>query len=84
MKEVLTIDGKVNEDIIAKTTKCSKSFACLNGSDHKCCTIKDCINQKVHFLDVKDKIICSYVVYFGNDQICTCPVRKEIYNENKI
>lgn len=84
MKEADTDKLIINESTIAKATKCSKFFGCLNGNGHKCCEVKDCINNKVYFLNVKKKIICSYVVNFGNEQICTCPIRKELYNKLKI
>lgn len=70
---------KIDQDIIDKATKCDKEFACLKESCHPSCKVSDCINYKVHFIEKLDRH-CPYFVHFGFSTVCTCPVRKEIFN----
>jgi hypothetical protein len=67
--------------IIAETLFCRKNFECLNNSTIVYCTVENCINKKVHFIDSNDNLSCRYKLAFGYSYICNCPVRKEIYNK---
>ena len=74
---------KISEEIIQQTTKCDRDFACLKPDDKPSCSIKDCVSQKVHFV-AKHNRYCRYSFRFGNEIICSCPVRKELYNRFKV
>ena len=74
---------KVDDDIIQQTTKCGKNFSCLSG-EKPICSVELCIDNKIHFIKCVSNKSCSYRVPFGYSDVCTCPVRKELYNRYKI
>jgi len=74
---------EVSQAIIQQTIQCDKDFACLKPGNHPGCSIKECINDQVHFV-AKHSRYCPYGLSFGNEVICSCPVRKELYNRYKI
>jgi len=71
------IDKKITD-----STECEKSFECLANQENLC-KVKLCIAGEVHFLKCDDNV-CKFKAYFGNESLCTCPVRKEIYNRYKV
>jgi hypothetical protein len=75
---------EIDNDIKGLATLCKSNLACLESDCHTICIVKDCINGKVHFIECKDQNFCTYKKSFGHNHICTCPVRKEIYNKYKI
>jgi len=74
----------VPADIKAKTTKCDKCFDCLLNEQHVYCKVKACVDGAVHFIECRDNEPCSYKMAFGRGYLCTCPIRKYIYNTYKI
>jgi len=75
---------KINEDIIKQTTKCKKNLSCLSGDTTGLCEVEACINEKIHFLKCTYSNLCGYQIPFGYSSVCSCPVRKELYNRYKI
>jgi hypothetical protein len=73
---------KVEDNIIQQTTKCGKNFSCLAGETP--CSVEHCIDNKLHFIKCVSNKLCNYRVPFGYSDVCTCPVRKELYNSYKI
>ena len=68
---------KIDKKII-DSTECEKSFKCLKNQKNLC-KVKLCIADKAHFLKCDDKK-CKFKSFSGNETLCTCPVRQEIYN----
>jgi hypothetical protein len=77
------MDIKVDDNIIEQTTKCRKNFSCLSG-ETPIYSVESNINNKIHFIKCVNNKSCSYILSFGYSFICTCPVRKELYNRYKI
>ncbi len=75
---------QISEDTIKKTTKCQKSFSCLSGERKDLCEVESCVNDEIHFLKCMYNSLCRYRVPFGYSSVCTCPVRKELYNRYRI
>jgi hypothetical protein len=75
------VHKKIDKKII-DATECEKSFECLTNQANLC-KVKLCLAGEVHFLRCDDKK-CKFKAYFGKEPLCTCPVRKEIYNRDKI
>lgn len=71
---------KVDESTVNKTIGCRKNFNCLKNDVQVCCKVENCVNKKVHFVTRVNNTNCSYNISFGNSSICTCAVRKEIFN----
>jgi hypothetical protein len=74
---------EINKELIKETTKCQKSFDCLNNDKHIFSKVENCVNNKIHFVKCSD-YSCSYLVSFGNSYVCSCPIRKEIFNKYNI
>ena len=72
---------EIDPDIIKSATQCDRNLECLIKEDQPSCKITECVNNKVHFLEELCRP-CTYFIRYGFDSfICTCPVRKEIYNK---
>ena len=77
------MDIQINEDILKKTISCEKNFSCL--SDQKdLCEMKSQIVRVVYFIKHPKNKRCSYSLSFGNDYICNCPTRQEIYKRYRV
>ena len=63
--------------------RCKKKFACLKDQS-TCCKVDDCINDSVLFVKSTYDAPCPYQQLFGNEFICNCPVRKELYDRHRI
>ncbi len=74
---------EISQEIFRQTLECDRDIECLVPGNQPSCSIKDCVNQKVHFI-AKHNRHCPYHLHFGNEIICTCPVRKELYNRYKV
>ncbi len=75
---------EIDKEIIEKTVNCRSDFSCLKNVKHTCCEVISCISEKVHFVDFTCTNYCSYLLNYGDSQICTCPARKDIYNKYKV
>jgi hypothetical protein len=79
------MEMKVNKDTVSRTVRCAENFSCLEGSKECLCPVHDCSNGNVHFIHPSLKAKgCSYRLDFGYTYICSCPVRKEMYNTYRI
>ncbi len=72
-------DIEINENILKATTKCKHGFSCLSGKKDVC-KVELSVDNKIHFIVCLDNLPCSYRIPFGYSYVCTCPVRKELYN----
>lgn len=72
---------EIDEKIVTKAKACIKNFDCLNNDMHIYCKVEYCCNNKVHFIKCLDNQYCSFQKSFGFAFMCTCPLRKEIYNK---
>lgn len=71
---------KVDEATVNKTIGCRKNFECLKNDTQVCCKVENCVSKKVHFVTRFNNFNCNYKISFGSSSICTCAVRKEIFN----
>ena len=69
----------IPQDIIQKSTKCSKNVRCLSDVSHDLCQAICSMNKDVLFVKCVEGKDCSYFEPHDKIQLCTCPVRKEIY-----
>jgi hypothetical protein len=67
----------VSEATRQKTDKCWRGFVCLSG-DGTLCPVTNCVSDLV-FVQRTTQAYCPYDVTFGFSHICSCPVRREIY-----
>ena len=73
----------ISNKILALATECEKKFSCL-GSECDFCKVALCVENEVLFIKCKDRAPCPYKESFAYSFICTCPVRKELYDKYKI
>ena len=76
-------DLKVDDDVIKNTNRCKKDHSCLSDLTDLC-KVEMCIADKIHFIKCMNERACNYRITFGYSFVCTCPVRKELYNKYKI
>lgn len=74
----------INDVTQEVTTDCEKGFSCLNGDGKDMCKVKSCVNRQRVLIICPNDNFCYYKKSYGNDNCCTCPVRKEIFNTYKI
>ena len=75
---------KVGEETIAKTTKCHDNFRCLGGEPTYLCPVSNRVSNGVLFVECKEGTLCNYQVPFGYTNVCSCPVRIELYDRYRI
>ena len=63
------------------TRDCSTDFACLNSKSKPVCKIEHCVDGEVHFIACNGKQHCRYARHFGFSFFCSCPTRKELFND---
>jgi hypothetical protein len=71
----------ISDEIKQLTVDCKKGFPCLEGIKENLCKVEHCVNGATHFIRRLNKKSCSYQTSFGNAFICSCPIRKELYNK---
>jgi hypothetical protein len=74
---------QVGDKLQEMTTRCEKGFSCLDGDPSCLCAVTDCVMGDVVFVEFK-KDYCRYSVSYGNERICTCPIRKALYNQYRV
>ncbi|KPK02637.1 MAG: hypothetical protein AMK71_01545 [Nitrospira bacterium SG8_35_4] len=77
---------KVSETAIGRTKECSSNFYCLNNTTQPRCADDMPLCSVDYYIGKTDLIVkssnnegCSYKSNFGLRNVCTCPVRHEIY-----
>ena len=69
---------EVSEETRQETDKCWRGFACLSGDEDVICRVRDRVSDVI-FVEKTKQTYCPYDVTFGYSHICSCPVRREIY-----
>lgn len=75
---------EIDPKVIQSATKCPSNFSCLSNQNHALCIVKECVNEKIYFLECPKDNLCNYKISFGKFDTCSCPVRQEIYNQFKV
>ena len=69
----------VQPEIVYKT-RCDMHYACLSGNT--VCKVEPFIDRDVQLLRCKDERSCSFKKKYQGRVICTCPVKKALFNRN--
>lgn len=75
---------EIDKQIINEASKCNKDCVCISSQSSPYCSIKDCVVGEIHFINCLEANFCPYKIPFGEGIVCSCPVRKEIYNKYKV
>lgn len=68
----------LEEKIDTKADKCLFDNACEKCDTYELCIVKECINDQIVFIE-KNIRYCGYHLKFGNESVCACPKRRDIY-----
>ena len=71
---------EIDEATIGAATECEKSLACLHCEDHVYCSVEQCLMHRAHYVKCLHDEPCAYKSHLEGFPICTCPVRKKIFN----
>lgn len=71
---------EIGEAVIQAATECEKALACLQCEEQVYCAVEQCLMHRVHYVKCLHDETCVYQSSLENFPICTCPVRKEIFN----
>ena len=69
---------EVSEEIRQRTDKCWRGFACLSGMKDGICAVREQVGDVI-FVEKIKQAYCPYDVTFGYSHICSCPVRRELF-----
>ena len=79
---------EIDNEILQRTTKCGKNFACLNNDKHILCPLEDSLSNEYFIIRCLNDDECPYqmsFLYFDymsqESDLCTCPTRIEIYKK---
>jgi hypothetical protein len=75
---------KIDEKILQRTTSRNHDFRCLSGDKQCLCEVKGSIGADMKDIKPNPEIECKYHPSFGNNNLCLCPTRAEIYNRYRI
>jgi len=75
---------EIDKETLKQTTHCDSNFKCLKNDVAELCKIESCFNGELHFIKCKDELVCNYKMPFGGSYVCSCPVRREIYNKYRL
>jgi len=78
------MDIHVSDEAQSAATNCKKGFSCLKRERKDLCAVVECISGKLHFIKCLNDGHCPYQRSFGDDVVCRCPVRKELFNKYQI
>ena len=70
---------EIPQEIRERTTACEKEFSCLTGEREDVCKVTGRVADDLLFVDFTGKRCCQYVLFLGDDHLCRCPTRQEIY-----
>ncbi|MFH1459753.1 MAG: hypothetical protein ABIG64_05200 [Candidatus Omnitrophota bacterium] len=70
----------IPQEILDKTTKCINKLTCLTNNVENLCKVTKQIQNELYFIACLHDKDCPYMDVFGKTKLCTCPVRREIYN----
>jgi len=80
-EEVQNIE--VGAVILKETTRCKKSFGCLNSNERNLCRAEGLLSNGLVKIECNEPNDCSYKT-FMDSVFCACPTRIEIYKKYKI
>ena len=72
------------EEIKKSAIHCQKNFVCLTRDNASICKVISTINDNTMYVYCQNKIVCPYQYQYNGRTLCTCPVRKGIYNKYNI
>ena len=83
-RKVVSVDFKVNDKTLKKTTRCKTDFSCLKRQEAPCEIILN-VATNVREIFCATNQPCPYCKSISpTEGMCTCPVRKELFESHGI
>ena len=70
----------VDEAVIQSADRCGNRQACLYCKEHTLCRVECCVMHTVYQVKCLDDKPCSYKAVSDGYPICTCPVRRNLFD----
>ncbi len=70
---------EIDDAIIKTATECKNNLVCLEGTI-PLCSVEHCLMHRIHYVKCLYEEPCPYKETLDHATICTCPIRKEIFN----
>ncbi|MHC4127292.1 MAG: hypothetical protein ACYSUA_03830 [Planctomycetota bacterium] len=64
--------------------KCPRGHSCLQKGEGGLCRVSSCVDGAMHFIACAHDGPCPYKQPVWERLVCSCPVRREIYNKYKV
>ncbi|MHC4217054.1 MAG: hypothetical protein ACYSU7_01230 [Planctomycetota bacterium] len=74
----------VSNDARQATRKCPRHLGCLTERNGDLCKVSCCVDGAMLFVTCEHEGPCPYKHDVWERVLCTCPVRREVYNRYKI
>lgn len=71
----------ISADVIAKAAECQKQHGCVEGGKYDPCSCQYISLGKFGCLKEICEAQCAYCLTLGEENICGCPVRIEIFKK---
>ena len=71
---------QVSSETVNRTTRCLHDHACLTSDGWEMCRLERKLEGNGAFIASRVRNFCPYVMSFGDDYICNCPTRLELYD----
>jgi hypothetical protein len=74
----------ISPDVVARAAECEKNHTCLENTSNELCKGQYVSLEKFCCLEEICEEGCIYCVKLGDESICGCPVRIEIFNKYNV
>lgn len=71
---------QISDAVIKSASRCDKGRACIQSAGHVYCSVAHCVMHRIHFVECLNEKPCPYKTAVERAAVCTCPVRKEVFN----
>ena len=75
---------EIDDDVVARAAECEKRHVCLESEAFKPCNGQYVSLERFCCLKEPCDEQCIYCLQLGNESICGCPVRVEIFNKYRM
>ena len=76
--------SSIGNETVRKAAECQKNHACLSFAGFKPCDVQYVSLNAFCALKQECESACNYCLSLDGQNICGCPVRREIYSQYKV
>ena len=75
---------EIDDKILDLTTRCLCDFLCICDEPGEICPVERVIPGTALYINPKEHCYCAYLRTYGAEFVCSCPVRRELYEKYNI